>query len=92
MRVLDCIVLNREGDAVHVGHKDQIPRRADEHTLEKEFAEDIGVTTRTTANYRKLPDALPFLKIGGRVFIPNVAGREWIARRVHHPNPARRAG
>ena len=55
------------------------------------FAAELGCHERTNDNYRKMPDGLPSLVIAGRVYIPIADARDWIARRVHRPNPTRKA-
>jgi hypothetical protein len=61
-------------------------------TYEREdsWAKAHGITRRTAARYRALPNGLPFLFFGGWVWIPKREGREWIASRVKRRNPPRR--
>jgi hypothetical protein len=63
-----------------------------EYEREAERAPGHGISQRTSARYRALPDGLPFLIFGGSVWIPKREGREWIASRVQRRNarPRRR--
>jgi hypothetical protein len=49
---------------------------------ETDWAEGHGISQRTAARYRALPNGLPFLFFGGYVWIPKREGREWIASRI----------
>jgi hypothetical protein len=49
------------------------------------------VSTRSTARYRNLPDGLPWVEFGGRIYIPNSEAAAWLKSRIRHPNK-RRAG
>lgn len=57
---------------------------------EDALAEELHVTKRTLARYRHQADGLPFAVIGGRILYPREAVRQWIARKVVHPNSRRR--
>jgi hypothetical protein len=59
------------------------------YETEENWAKRHGISQRTAARYRALPDGLPFLIFGGCVWIPKEAGREWIANRVQRRNPRR---
>jgi hypothetical protein len=63
-----------------------------EYEKEADWAAGHGISQRTAARYRALPNGLPFLTFGGFVWIPKRAGREWIASRVRRRNPRRRPG
>jgi hypothetical protein len=56
-----------------------------------QWAAEANVTTRTVDRYRAMPDGLPFLKFGGRVYIPVEEAREWLRARIQRPNQRRRA-
>jgi hypothetical protein len=56
---------------------------------EKDWAKAAGVTQRTTAKYRNEPNGLPYLDWAGKIWIPVKEGREWLLRRVRHPNRRR---
>jgi len=56
---------------------------------ETDFARDLSVSQRTIARYRKEPDGLPFAVIGGRIHIHVPGAKQWLARRLRHPNPRR---
>lgn len=56
---------------------------------EEQFADELGVTTRTTRNYRRKPDGLPYALVGKRVLIPVAEGRDWIRKHLVFPNPSR---
>jgi hypothetical protein len=58
---------------------------------EKKFAVDNEISDRTIKNYRKLPDGLPYVMWGGRVYIPIEKARAWLERRINHPNQRRGA-
>ena len=51
---------------------------------ENEFAADHNLSPKTTSRYRKEPDGLPFVKFGGRVYIPKDLAREWLVSRIKH--------
>jgi hypothetical protein len=61
-----------------------------EYEREVEWAPGHGISQRTSARYRALPDGLPFLIFGGSVWIPKREGRDWIASRVQRRNARRR--
>jgi hypothetical protein len=58
--------------------------------LEEEFASSANVHPRTIKRYRDQPNGLPYLIWGGKVYIPTADAREWLLRRVRHPNPTAR--
>jgi hypothetical protein len=58
-----------------------------EFTPEPEWSARHNISTRTTARYRQL--GLPFLLFGGRIYIPNREGDEWIRSRIRRPNRPR---
>jgi hypothetical protein len=62
----------------------------EEFQLEAEWSAEHDVNPRTTARYRQLPDGLPFLQFGGRVYIPRKAAEDWIHARVQWPNRRQR--
>jgi hypothetical protein len=62
----------------------------DEYQLEAEWSADHYINPRTTARYRQLPDGLPFLEFGGKIYIPREAAEDWIRARVQWPNRHRR--
>jgi hypothetical protein len=61
----------------------------DEYTLEEEWAAKRSISQRTVARYRQLPNGLPFLVFGGRIYIPNREGDEWIRSMIRRPNRSR---
>jgi hypothetical protein len=61
-----------------------------EYERESDWAKAHGISQRTAARYRALPNGLPFLFFGGWVWIPKRDGREWIASCVKRHNPRRR--
>jgi hypothetical protein len=69
----------------------KIPLDADflaEFEREDAWAEGHGVCQRTVARYRAL--GLPYLFLGGWIWIPKREGRAWIASRVKRRNAPRR--
>jgi hypothetical protein len=60
----------------------------DEFEREDDWAEGHGVCQRTVARYRAL--GLPYLFLGGWIWIHKRGAGEWIASRVKRRNPARR--
>ncbi|TWI73797.1 hypothetical protein IQ16_01941 [Bradyrhizobium huanghuaihaiense] len=58
---------------------------------ESRFAADNGISLRTSLRYRNMPDGLPFLEFGGKIFIPLAGARDWLNNRVKRRNPGRRA-
>jgi hypothetical protein len=60
-----------------------------EYTSETEWSTRHNISQRTTARYRQLPSGLPFLVFGGRIYIPNREGDEWIRSRIRRPNRPR---
>ena len=61
-----------------------------EYERAAEWAQGHGISHRTSARYRALPNGLPFLIFGGSIWIPKREGREWIASRVQRRNPRSR--
>jgi hypothetical protein len=61
-----------------------------EYVKEADWAEGHGISQRTAARYRHLPNGLPFLFFGGFVWIPRREGAAWIASRIQRRNPRRR--
>jgi hypothetical protein len=62
----------------------------DEYRLEAEWSAEHDINPRTTARYRQLPDGLPFLEFGGKIYIPKKAAEDWIRARVQWPNRRQR--
>jgi hypothetical protein len=63
----------------------------DGYIPQEQFAKDLDVDVRTIDRYRAQPDGLPYVKLGGKIFIPLDIAREWLLGRVKRPNQ-RRAG
>jgi hypothetical protein len=63
----------------------------DGYDPEAAWAAAANVTTRTTARYRAMPNGLPFLEFGGKIYIPREESKEWLRARIKRPNQ-RRAG
>jgi hypothetical protein len=66
-------------DGVLVGYREQT-----------QWAADAKVTPRTVDRYRAMPDGLPYVKFGGRIYIPIEESREWLRARIQRPNQRRR--
>lgn len=58
----------------------------DDYALEDDCAKAWGVDRRTIARYRNEPNGLPFMKLGGRVYIHLPGAREWVKRRTIRRN------
>lgn len=59
---------------------------------EDEFAQANGLTKRQVARWRSKPDGLPYAKRGREIIIHTPTAREWLMKRLHHPNPTRGHG
>jgi len=57
---------------------------------QSEFAAAAKVAERTIERYRAMPDGLPFVKFGGKIYIPREESREWLRSRIKRPNQRRR--
>lgn len=64
----------------------------DEWPTEDEFAKANGLTKRQVAQMRSKPDGLPFAKRGRQIIIHMPTARDWLMKRLHHPNPTRGRG
>ena len=51
------------------------------------LAAEAGVTPRSTARWRNMPDGIPYIKIGRRIFYNIDSTRRWIASRERQRNP-----
>jgi hypothetical protein len=60
-----------------------------EYEKEADWAEGHGISQRTAARYRHLPNGLPFLFFGGCIWIPKREGAAWIANRIQRRNSPR---
>ncbi|WP_420801302.1 helix-turn-helix domain-containing protein [Pinisolibacter aquiterrae] len=58
---------------------------------EKEIAAELGVSSRTVKRWRAMPDGLPFIALGGRIFYRRSSVRSWIEGRECFPNRRRRS-
>jgi hypothetical protein len=63
----------------------------DGYVPEEDFAATHGVNPRTIARYRNQPDGMPYVKWGGRVYIPIQEAREWLRKRTVRRNQRRGA-
>ena len=54
------------------------------------WAKRHHINRKTVARYRNLPDGLPFLVWGGRIFIPKKEGAEFIRSLLTQKNPTRK--
>lgn len=61
-----------------------------DYTPRSEWARKRGITDRTAQRYQNEPDGLPVVYWGGKAYVPNKGGAEFIARRVKRRNPVRR--
>jgi hypothetical protein len=55
------------------------------------FAEEVGRTSRAVRDWLKQPDGLPYTRLGSRILIHIPTAREWLFRKMRHPNPTRPA-
>jgi hypothetical protein len=58
-----------------------------EFTPEPTWSAKHEISARTTARYRQL--GLPYMVFGGRIYIHNREGDEWIRARIRRPNRPR---
>jgi hypothetical protein len=61
------------------------------YVTKAELAAEWQCNERTVDNYRRMPDGLPSLTIGGKVYLPIEGVRDFMARRIRRPNQTRRA-
>ena len=61
----------------------------DELVLDGDLAVEWDTTRRTLGRYDRLPDGLPFIIVAGRKYRPLKLSRDWLARRIQHPNKRR---
>jgi hypothetical protein len=59
----------------------------DDYAPEDALAKSWSVDRRTIARYRNEPNGLPFMKLGGKVYIHIPGAKEWIRRRTLRRNP-----
>jgi hypothetical protein len=59
------------------------------YVLEKQFADDHGVSQHTVARYRL--DGLPWLLWGGKVFVHLPGAREYLTKRLRRRAPPQTA-
>jgi len=55
----------------------------------KAFAVEAKVTPRTVNNWRKLPNGLPTVSVGQKVYVPVADAREWVLSRITQQNPVK---
>lgn len=58
---------------------------------EAELATELRVSERTIKRWRALPDGLPYVALGGRIFYRRSSVRAWIESRERFPNRRRGA-
>jgi hypothetical protein len=58
-----------------------------DYALEDDVAERWDVDKRTLARYRNEPNGLPFMRLGGRIYIHIPGAKEWVKRRTQRRNP-----
>jgi hypothetical protein len=54
----------------------------DDYQPQAEFAKEHNVAERTVNRYRNLPNGLPWMYFGGKVYIHIPGAKEWLQRRV----------
>jgi hypothetical protein len=59
----------------------------EDYELEETLAAKWDVSPKTLSRYRCEPNGLPFMKLGGKVYIHVPGAREWIKRRTVRRNP-----
>jgi hypothetical protein len=62
-----------------------------DYVEQHEFARIHHITARTVARYRNRADGLPWLQLGGRIYIPLREAGDWLKGQVRHPNKRRSA-
>jgi hypothetical protein len=63
----------------------------DDLVADEELTADRKVSSRTTKRWRDMPDGLPYIKLGNRIFYKRASLLEWIYSRERRPNPRRAA-
>jgi hypothetical protein len=63
----------------------------DDYDEQTAWAAAAKVAERTVARYRAMPDGLPFVEFGGKIYIPREESREWLRSRIKRPNQRRRS-
>ena len=71
--------------------KPAVDPRLGEYVSEPVFAKMVGRHPRTTRRWRNEPDGLPYLPLGNEILIHIPTARDWLAKRIIHPNKRRRA-
>jgi hypothetical protein len=56
---------------------------------ESQFAADNDIHLRTSARYRNLPNGLPYIEWGGKIYIHIEGARAWLRSRAKSRNPSR---
>jgi hypothetical protein len=56
----------------------------------RDVAARLGRSHRTLMRWTRLPDGLPFVRIGHTPYLHVPSTQQWIARRLTRPNPTRR--
>jgi hypothetical protein len=62
-------------------------RFLEEYQPADDWAAERGLHTRTVYRYRH--NGLPYLELGGRIYIPRREGDNWIRSRIRRPNRPR---
>jgi hypothetical protein len=52
-------------------------------------ARRLGRSVRTVMRWTKMPDGLPFVRVGQTPYLHAPPTRQWIERRLKRPNPTR---
>ena len=63
----------------------------DDYDEESAWAAAYNVAQRTVARYRAMPNGLPFVQFGGKIYIPREESKAWLRARIQRPNQRRRA-
>jgi len=59
----------------------------DGYQLDDDWCREVKASKRTCARYRNVETpGLPFIRLGGRIYINVERGREWLAKRTCYRN------
>jgi hypothetical protein len=67
------------------------PRSFDDLETIKDAARRLGKHPRTLMRWTRMPDGLPFVRLGLTPYLHAPTAKAWIEGRIHRPNPVRAA-
>lgn len=62
----------------------------EDYMTREQIARELGMAPRSLTRWQSMPDGIPFIKVGGKVFFRKSSVLAWLEARETRKNPTRK--